>query len=269
MIDHPLFNGDNPDDAKKRKLNIAYINIRVCEPGKKKVTLTNQWEPEELLTPADVLEAVGGNYGAYELIGRGVNHQVVDTQMIVLGAPKGYVPPAPAAAPTNGQPATPSTPMMQAGGLLIPANMDPTTAMIISMMAVQMQQSAASADRQDRQAQFAQQQLTTLMTGMAASQSGLVTGLVGAFAPALISRGGSPGDPTASSNAEAGFLKGIEIMAAMKAGLDEAGSGGKTDWATVTTNIMQSVKSLAEVAKATAAAPAPAPVVPPGGPAAT
>jgi len=270
MIDHPLFNFENPDDAEKRKRNIAYINIMYCEPGKKKITLTNQWEPEELLTPAQVLEAVGGVEGTYELIGRGPKHSVVDRQYLTLGVPKGAARPAQAAAPPAAANAPSpsgvfSTPM-QAGGLLIPSNMDPTTAMIISMMALQNQQNAQNAAAQQQQAQFQMQQIVTMMGASQASTTSLIGTLATAFAPVLASHAGAP--TAAPGSSEAGFLKGIEIMAALKEGVDQAKNGaGQADWGTITSNVLKSFQSLAEVAKTTAsAAPPPAPVVPPGGP---
>jgi hypothetical protein len=251
MIDHPLFNFEDPDDTEKRKRNIAYINIMACEPGKKKITLTNQWEPEELQTPADVLEAVGGVYGTYELIGRGTKHQIMDRQMISLGAPKGHVPPPP---PAPAQPPPPpvvtmaQAPTMQASGIIIPSTMDPNVAMVISMMAMQ-----------NQNAQFNAQ-----------NQTAMITGLATAFAPvigAALSRPGVAGAPGSQQAAESGFLKGIEVMAALKEGVDSANKGPATDWGTVSGQIAQAVKGLVEVARTTAGTPAPAaPVVPPGGP---
>ena len=252
MIDHPLFNSDNPEDVEKRKRNICYINIMVCEPGKKKVTLTNQWEPEELQTPADILEAVGGVGGTYELIGRGQKHQIIDRAMFTLKGPKDHAPPAPAQA--QAQPATPPAvtmapaPTMQAQGIIIPSNMDPNVAMVISMMAMQ-----------NQNAQFNAQ-----------NQTAMITGLATAFAPvigAAMSRPGMAGAPGSQGAAEAGFLKGIEIMAAVREGMDSANKGPATDWGSFSANVVQAVKGLVEVARTTSGSPAPAaPVVPPGGP---
>jgi hypothetical protein len=269
MIDHPLFNSDNPDDKERRKVNIAYINIRSCEPGKKKVTLTNQWEPEELQTPSDVLEAVGNVEGTYELVGRGTKNQVIDTQMITLRAVKSPAQTAAAAAaaamaaaaiqqpPAQPQvPQPPALPLMQAGGIVIPSNMDPTMAMIISMMAFNSQQQAAASQLMMQVMQHNGTQLTTLIGTLAT-----------AFAPVLAGHGNG-GAGAAPGATESGFLKGIEIMAALKEGVDGATKQGTTDWGAVTNNVMNAFQSLAQVAKATAGAPAPAaPVVPPGGPA--
>lgn len=264
MKNHPLFGVDDAEDAPIREKDIRYINIMVVEPGKKKVTLTNQWEPEELLTPMQVLEAVGGVEGTYELIGRGHNHQILGRQYITLKAPKGYVPPfAPPAppAPAEAQPtATVAGGVMQMpGGIIIPSNMDPNMAMIISMIAAQGTQAQAAAERQERAAQFTMQ----MQSQSQDRTMQMIVGLATAIVPAITSRPGAVGVDTGHS--EAGFLKGIEVMAALKEGVDGANKGGATDWGTVATQVAQAVQGLASVAKATAPAAA-APVVPPGGP---
>jgi len=268
MINHPLFNFDNDDDEEKRRKNIAYINVLYCEPGKKKVALTNQWEPEEIQTPAQLLEAVGRVEGTYELIGRNTRHGIVDRQFITLRAPEGSnrgpVPPTPGPMPPPAAPAAAAHPTMQAGGIVIPTNMDPTMAMVVSLIAAQGQQANAQADRQERASQFNMQMMTQMMTGFQTAQTGLMGTLATAFAPILASRGGAPGS---SADTESGFLKGIEVMAALKEGVESANGGGeKTDWSTVTTNIVKSVQALAEVAKTTAPATPVQPIVPPGGP---
>lgn len=269
MINHPLFNLEGEDSKK----DIVFINIRRFLPGNKIETLTNQWEPEQLQTPLDVFEAVGGVEGSYELIGRGGKQQVLARERITIKAPTGYIPPAPPPQqPQQPQQATmgPAVPMMQAGGLAIPANMDPNTAMIISMMAMNNQQANAQllAQRQDaaaaNQNAIAQSQnMMQMMLGMQQNTTALMTGMFGALAPVL---GNRPAGTEGSEAAKSGFLQGIEIMAALKQGVDEAaGKQGTVDWATVSSNIMQGLKSLGEIVKTTAGTPG-QPKVPPGAP---
>ncbi|OHB67436.1 MAG: hypothetical protein A2V70_03770 [Planctomycetes bacterium RBG_13_63_9] len=266
MKNHPLFGVDDAEDAPIRDKDIRYINIMVVEPGKKKVTLTNQWEPEELLTPMQVLEAVGGIEGTYELIGRGHNHQILGRQYITLKAPKGYVPPfAPPAAPLPSAepPVTvhPGGVMTMPGGIVIPANMDPNMAMIISMISAQGTQAQAAAERQERAAQFTMQ----MQSQSQDRTMQMIVGLATALAPVIAGRPSAGGID--AGHTEAGFLKGIEIMAALREGVDGANKAGVTDWGTVATQVAQAVQGLATVAKATAVpAAAAAPVVPPGGP---
>jgi len=270
MIDHPLFNFEDETNTDRRKRNICYINIAQLAQGKKPVTLTNQWEPEQLLTPMDLFEAVGCVEGTYELIGRGQKHQILDRQTINVKAPIGWVPPPnrqPPAPPANPQPnATPAAPpvaMMQAGGIMIPANMDPMVAMVISLIASQGQQANAQLARQDAQAQFAQSQQMQLMLGMSQNTTAMMTGLFTGLAPILSGHGNG----AAPGGTQDGFLKGVEIMAALKEGIDQAKSGGNTDWSVVSTNIAQSIKGLVEVARTTAGTTPPAPPhVPPGAP---
>jgi hypothetical protein len=269
MINHPLFNVDD-DDPERAKKNIHYINIREFKPGNKTETLTNQWEPEQLLTPSDVFMAVG-HEGSFELVGRGPKHQVVDRQYITVKAPAGWQQ-QPGAMPQQsqvpqGQPTVGSTPLMQAGGLLIPSNMDPSVAMIVSMMTMQQAQTQQqmiaqqqSAERQQQLSAQASQNMIQMMLGMQQNTTQLIGSALTSLAPLLVSSR-APGD---SNNAENGFLKGIEIMAAVKEGIDGAGKGPTTDWGAVSGNIMAGIKALAEVAKQTAGAQAAPPVVPPG-----
>jgi hypothetical protein len=269
MINHPLFNVDD-DDPERAKKNIHYINIREFKPGNKTETLTNQWEPEQLLTPGDVFMAVG-HEGSFELVGRGPKHQVVDRQYITVKAPAGWQP-QPGAMPQQpqvqqGQPTVGSTPLMQANGLLIPSNMDPSVAMIVSMMTMQQTQTQQqmiaqqqSAERQQQLSAQASQNMIQMMLGMQQNTTQLIGSALTSLAPLLMSSR-APGD---SNNAENGFLKGIEIMAAVKEGIDGAAKGPTTDWGAVSGNIMAGIKALAEVAKQTAGAQAAPPVVPPG-----
>ena len=286
MKNHPLFN-DSTDDSstaiERQKKEICYINIQQIMPGNKRITLTNQWEAEQLVTPLDVFQAIGEMEGDYELIGRGNHNQIVDRARINVRAPIGWrpgvghplygkqqeqPPPAQAPAPVG----APAGPMMTApGGLLIPANMDPNVAMMISMMALNSQRDAENARQQQQAFQFQSQQMMQIsqqnLQMMQASQqntTNLIGSLVSNLAPLLAARSGGGGS---ESGAETGFVKGVEVMAALKEGVDSAVNKGQTDWAQVAQHVSTGIRGLAEIAKQTAPAAAPAaPVVPPGGP---
>lgn len=267
MINHPLFLIDDETDEKRRSADVKYINIMHVQQGKKPVTLTNQWEPEQLQTPLDVFEAVGEVEGTYELIGRGAKHNILVRQTLNIKAPKDWKPP-PKQEPS--QPAAPApastvaaTPMMQAGNLLIPANMDPMVAMVISLIAAQGQQAQAQLQRADQNSQFQTTQIATMMAQMNSNQTQLMTGMFTALAPLL----GGHANASAGGSTQDGFLKGIEIMAALKEGLDAGNKAGATDWSAVAQHISSAIGSLAQVARETNNAGTPrAPHVPPGGP---
>jgi hypothetical protein len=286
MKNHPLFNDatdDSPTSVDRAKREIVFINIQQILPGNKRITLTNQWEAEQLLTPLDVFEAVGSMEGEYELKARGERNQIVDSMRLNVRAPIGWkppighplygkenqpqAPPAPAPAPTGPATAVP----MQAGGLIIPANMDPMMAMIVSMMALNSQRDQAASAQQMQMAQFQMQQMVAMNAASGqqiissnANMTNLIGTLATAFAPVFANRGGVVGS---ESGAETGFVKGIEIMAALKEGVDSASKAGQTDWAVFAQHVAAGIKGLADVAKATAPVAAPAgPVVPPGGP---
>jgi hypothetical protein len=270
MQNHPLFNTDK---------NIEFLNIRHATGSNKWDTLTDQWQPEQIQTPLDLFEAVGQVEGRYELIGRGKNHAVVERVELNIKAPIGFcanpqqqaVPTPQAQQQQSGSPGMMTAP----GGLLIPANIDPSMAMVISMMALGSQQSAANQQQMQQMMQHSSTQLVTMMQAnqqaqMQASQNTmqLVGQIASTVVPALMNRGVGGDVAGAQGAAEAGFIKGVEVLAAMREGVDKATSAGTTDWSAVSANIMQGLRSLSEIAKATAA-PAPAaapPVVPPGGP---
>lgn len=264
MKDHPLFN-DDPNDTERRSRNIDFINIHQWVNGKK-TTLHMQWEPEDLMTIADVYAAVGE--GHFELVGReNERKRVVDRTALIIKPPRSNgqsTTPngAPASTqPQSGQqpaaPAAPAVPVMNLGNIQIPPNMDPNMVMMLVMLNTQQQQSEAAA--RSHQAQIAAQRedsrmfmqaQTQLMASLTTSTSQMVVGLLqglGSFMPK--SAGGSEG------TAEA-FIKGIETMTELHAGIKEGQDAGKpTDWNTVSGNIVAGIKTLREVAALSNAAP--------------
>lgn len=282
MKNHPLFNDetdDSPEAVRRRDREIVFINIQQILPGNKRITLTNQWEAEQLQSPLDVFEAVGQMEGEYELKARGTRNQIVDAVRLNVRAPIGWTPPVghplygkqqqqheqPQPAPAPVSAAQPTSVPMQAGGLIIPANMDPNMAMIVSMMALNSQRDQENARQNMQMAQFQMQQMVAMMGASSNTMTTLIGTLATAFAPVLASRPGAVGG--SETGAETGFVKGIEVMAALKEGVDSATKAGQTDWSQFAAHVAAGIKGLAEVAKATAPASAPAaPVVPPGGP---
>ena len=270
MKDHPLFN-DDPNDIERRERDIGFINI-VEFDGSKKTTLPNQWEPEELQTAEDVYNAVGGP-GRFELVGRDVKtKRVVDRCLIILKAKNGTnaaQPPAPAAQPEERPRSSASQPVIQAGGMVIPAGMDPSLAMVLSLVASQNQQSQAmlAAQREDNKNYMAQQ--VQLMLGMTNANTQLVTGLVSGLTQAFSGRPGQQGG--GSDNAAEAFIKGVETMVQLHAGMKEGEQDGKpaepNNWTQISQNIVESIRGIRDVAQFTnAAAGAVAPQVPPAGP---
>lgn len=263
MLNHPLFNTES--DPDRARLDIDYINIRRFVGNGKSQMLTNQWDPEQLQTPLDVFNAVGQIEGRYELIGRNRQNRIVDREMLNITAPIGFqAPPKPPEVPqpsaVPGVPTPQAVPMMSAGGLLIPSTMDPNMAMMISMMTLQSQQTQAMMQQSRQDAQNASNQLMQMFLAMQNNSSSVMQTAITALGPLLANRGAGG---EASGGTQEGFLKGIEIMAAIKEGIDGAQKPGvATDWAAVSQNIVGGIKSLAEIAKATSTA-APTPMVPP------
>lgn len=267
MINHPLFN-ENDGDEERASRDIGYINIRQFV-GSKPVTLTNQWDPEELQTSEDLFNAVGA--GKFELIGRhALTKRVVDRVVIEIQPAKGVAAPTPQAQqqqPHQGwqapdphqqqqqQQPTPQ-PNMVAGGIVIPPGMDPSMAMIITMITASTQTTNQMMMAQREDARFSMQQLTTMMLGFTESQARMVTGLVSGLA-------GRPPGGAGSESTEA-FLKGVELMADIKAGVSE-GSGEQkpTGWSEIAQNIAESLRAVRDIATLTSTTPAAA-VVPPG-----
>lgn len=262
MKDHPLFN-DDPNDTERRSRNIDFINVHQWINGKKQ-TLHMQWEPEDLLTIADVYAAVGE--GHFELVGReNEKKRVVDRTALIIkpprsngqsAAPNGTAtqpqqPGAPAA------PAAPAVPVMNLGNIQIPPNMDPNMVMMLVMLNTQQQQSDAA--QRSHQAQIAAQRedsrlfmqaQTQLMIGLANSSAQMLTGLIqgiGSFIP----KGAAGSEGTAEA-----FIKGIETMTELHAGIKEGQDAGKPmDWNTVSGNIVAGIKTLKEVAALSNAPP--------------
>lgn len=273
MRDHPLFN-DDPNDTDRRTRSIDFINIHQWINGKKQA-VPNQWEAEELLTIADVFAAVGE--GQFELVGReNEKKRVVDRVALTIKAPRGSAAatgngaqpaqqPQPAAAAA---PAVTAIPMMQVGNIQIPPGMDSNMVMMLVMLNAQQQQSVMqqntmtaqmAAQREDSR-NFMQVQ-NQLMLGLTQSTASMVTGLLQGIG-SLIPRGSNGG---AEGTADA-FIKGIETMTELHAGIKEGTEAGKpTDWKEVTGNIVTGIKALKDVAAITNSAPA-GPVVPPGVP---
>jgi hypothetical protein len=270
MQNHPLFNSDN--DPERAKFDIEYINIRRFTGSGKSEMLTNQWDPEQLQTPLDVFNAVGQVEGRYELIGRNRQNRVVDRETITIKAPVGFqAPAAPEAPQPQTTPTAPSphqaVPVMQAGGMLIPSTMDPNMAMMISMMTLQNQQMQAqmNAARQDSQA--ASQAMMQLFVATQNNSSSLMATAIQALAPLLAQRPATVAGGGAET--ENGFLKGIEVMAAIKEGIDGAGKpGSMTDWAAVSQNIVGGLKALSDITRNSGVIAGgnvpPVPPIPPG-----
>lgn len=257
MKDHPLFN-DDPNDTERRSRNIDFINIHQFVNGKRQI-IPNQFEADQLLTVADVFEHVGA--GNFELIGRENDRKrVVDRSMLTIKPLPGTQATSTTAPRTETTP-TPVTPnpVMNLGNIQIPPGMDPTMSMMLVLMHTSQQQMAAmlAAQRADSQAFMAAQQ--QLMLGLASNNTNLITGLLSGIG-SMVS-GGSGGSST-DRTAEA-FIKGIETMTDLHAGIQEGQEGGKpTDWATVSSNIVQGIRTLKDVAAITNAPIAPTVSVP-------
>lgn len=263
MINHPLFN-ENDGNEDRAARDIGYINIRQFE-GSRAVTLPNQWDPEQLQTIEDLYEAVG--VGRFELIGRhAVTKRVVDRVMIEIKLPKGSPPPPEQQQqqqqrwqPPEPQQAQQIAPTMVAGGVQIPPGMDPQLAMIVTMLTTSQQTTNAMIMGQREDARFHSAQQTELMLGFTRAQADMITGLVGALAG---NKAGGTGESTEA------FLKGVELMADIKAGMRE-GEGGDPEktpgWGEIAKNIAESLRAVKDIATITSSAPA-APVIDPGVP---
>jgi hypothetical protein len=265
MIDHPLFVDDESSD-EKRSRDIGYINIYQFENGRR-VALTDQWDPDQLQTVADIYNAVGA--GHFELVGRHAkSHKIVDRAIHIVKAPRGAE-----TGPTTSrveqqsqqsqqsQPQPMAPPTMQIGGMQIPPGTDPQTAMILAMMHTTSAQNALQLQAMREDARFHGEQLTQLMLGFTQANGQMVTGLAQAFS------GRANGQGTDGGAAE-GFIKGVETMANLAAGMREGGGDEPkpTAWGDVTKNIAESLRAMSELAKVTATGGAPPPVVPPGEP---
>lgn len=271
MIDHPLFN-DDPEDKDRRQRDIGFIQIVQFKAGKR-VQLTGTWTAEELQTVDDLFAAVGP--GKFELTGRSNNnHRIVDKVMIEIAQPRSGPEEPQFQAPQGGQrqwqppeppqpqkpPEPPPNAMRIGDGVTIPAGMDPNMAMFAMMVQSQAQTSerALLAAREDARANS--RTMSEMFVGFMNAQGQMVTGLAQAFA----GRGGGGG---AAGGQEEGFLKGIETMAQLSAGLNEGREDGKpTDWASVVQNIATGLRSISSIANATGAGVPVDPVIPPGEP---
>jgi|WetSurMetagenome_2_1015567.scaffolds.fasta_scaffold56821_2 hypothetical protein len=264
MINHPLFNEDDTNEERASR-DIGYINIRQFE-GSRSVMLVGQWEPAELQSTEDVYNAVGA--GHFELIGRHARtKRIIDRVLMTIKVPR-----AAGSAPEpepRGQPRQPpeppapviqQPPMMQAGSIVIPPGMDPQTV----MMVLSSQQNAALLQAQREESRFNASQLTQIMVGFTNAQTQMVTGLVSGLAGMM-----GHTQPQGGANGTVdGFLKGIEIMADLKAGMKEGAEneGKPTQWNEVTRNIADGIRNIVEVAKVAQATAPSGPVVPPGTP---
>lgn len=261
MINHPLFNEDD-DNEERASRDIGYINIRQFE-GSRGVMLTGQWEPDELMTHDDVYNAVG--VGHFELIGRhSRTKKIVDRVLITIKIPRAPGSPAEPeqrAAPRpqfEQQPAIPMPPAMQAGTISIPPGMDPQTVLMVLNQQAQMAQ--LQAQRED--SRFHSESQTRLMIGLTQSMAQMTTGL----AAALGGRA-APAESTGAGVVD-GFLKGIEIMADLKAGMKEGEEAAEkpSDWGQITANIAEGIRNIAQVAKIANVVTPVDPIVPPGVP---
>lgn len=268
MKDHPLFN-DDPNDTERRSRNIDFININqwsTNQHGGKKQSLNVQFEAADMLTVSDVFEAVGE--GQFELVGReNEKKRVVDRVAITIKRPGNAQPTTNGTQAQQAQQAAqqpvasplPSVPTMNLGTMQIPSGMDPNMAMILAMFHTSAQQTAGQLAAQREDARTYMQAQTQLMIGMANSNAQLITGLLQGIGQMV-----RPTGVGAEGTAEA-FIKGIETMTELHAGIKEGQESGKpTDWTTVSGNIVAGIKTLKEVAAITSTPGAP--VVPPGGP---
>ncbi len=272
MKAHPLFERAD-GDTENADRDIEIIQIRAFPKGEKSFMFANQWDPEQLLTPQDLLNAVGE--GEFELIGRG-GGRVVDRAKISVrraGNQEQYRDPVPPAAPPAAppSPAPNGIPMLQVGGMQIPPNVDPTMVLILGMIQAQQASAERNAATQREDSKFYSQQLSTMMIENQRTLAQMVTGLTSALAGRA---GGGDGGGAAD-----GFIKGVETMVSLTEGMRE-GSGKteapKTDFGEVVKNIATSlgtIKDLAHIANpssASVASPVAADaeaVIPPGEPA--
>lgn len=262
MKDHPLFN-DDPDNHDRRSRDIGYINI-VKYNGTRKQALPNQFEPEAIMTIDDVYQQVGA--GRFELIGRdSIKKYIVDRVMLEITDADGNMPNVVTAAQNAQQPAAPQQPQQQyqqpaapqafppiptaqGSGISIPAGTDPNTALLLVFMQIQSENQKMAREDARAQAQLQMQLATNNMQTMAT----LVTAMSGRAAPT-----------GADSSAES-LLKGVELMSNLYAGMNEGGVGGgkpPVNWGEVSMNIAQSIKGIADLAKATSGGSGP--VIPP------
>lgn len=257
MKDHPLFN-DDENDIERRARDIGFINIHEFKGGKR-VTLPQQYEPEELTTAECVFNAVG--YGRFELVGRdSQTKRVVDRVLINLDPPKGEAAPPkradPPASPPPAAAAPAPFPAMQVGGMVVPANMDPSLAMFLAMATNQTQMLAQMLVAQREDSKIAMASNVQLMLGMSENTTRLITGLAGAL-------GGRPnGGPEGAAEA---FIKGVETMGSLMQGVKEGNAeteGKPTDWGEIAKSVVESVKTIRDISQMSATG-AP-PVVPPG-----
>lgn len=264
MKNHPLFN-DDPENVERTSRDIGYINI-VKFNGPRRQNLPNQWEPESLLTIEDVFNAVGP--GRFELIGRDIiKKYIVDRVMIEITDTEGKIPtnepsrdekqaPTPQfqqAPPQQHSPVYPPIPTAQGSGVQIPAGTDPTTALMLIFMQTQMEAQKQAREDSRFAAQLQMQSMQLNMQTMAQ----MVTALGGRQSP-----GGA--DNSADS-----LMKGVELMSNLYAGINEGGGVGPkapVDWGTVTTNIAQSIRGLADLAKVSTGPGGNTPIIPPGDP---
>jgi len=269
MKNHPLFN-DDPDNLDRMSRDIGFINIYEFQ-GSKRVALTNQWDPEELQTLEDVYAAVGA--GNFELVGRdALNKRIVDRQMIALKSPRGAAPEKPqseepqrAYRPEPVAPAQPSQPMMQGGGFSIPSGMDPTMAMFLMLTQSQSQQAQAQLQAQREDARAANATMAQLFGLFTQSQASMVTGLASALGG---NRGGSGSGEVGAADA---FMKGVEtmgsLMAGVKEGAAEANEEKPLNLGDIAKNIAESLGAVRDISR-TASGMTGAPIEPgiPAGP---
>lgn len=272
MKDHPLFNED-PNDTERRSREIDFINIYQFVNGKR-TAISSEWEAEQLQTIADVFEAVGE--GNFELVGReNQRKRVVDRVLVNIKAPRGAAPTpsqssrSDASNPAAQQPpaaaASPGIPTMQIGAMAIPAGMDPTTAMMLALFHTSEQRNAAQLQAQREDSRLYIQQQTNLMIEFSKANASLLGSLVSGLAQ--FAGHGPAASPGVTEIAANSFIKGVEVITDLKAGIAE-GSGAQsapTDWSTVSANIVQGLRTLKDVAAVANAPPGVPPGVPTGG----
>jgi hypothetical protein len=280
---HPLFcelddpENPTPEEIEKQGRDIGYIQIYRFN-GHKREAIIGQHAPDAIITIEDLVKIAG--WGDFELVGRDLKTGQVrlrqrvtiakpnDPNEAARSQPNGYgqqqQPPNPYAPQQQPMPpaAFAQTPTQPQTGMFagMPMPQDPMTAMMMMMFTLTNQQMMAQ--REDSKAFMQMQQSNSQQHGQV---------LVETFKVLANTMAGRPPEPASSSAGmfEA-FQKGVELTTEFAQGVREGqeqagGNSTPLDYSAITTNILQSLKTVAEIAKVTASGQ-PAPVIPEGGP---
>jgi hypothetical protein len=251
MKDHPLFCDDDSENAGK---DIRFINA-VKFIGNKRMSLSDQWEPQDLMTIQQVYDAIGP--GDFELVGRDATGKAVARARIAMEPKKGEPPQMPKE-PTPAAPVAPSPApanVMQFGATSIPVGSDPTTAF-------QNNAQNAAAQREDSRHQLA---MTVQMFGeFSKAQVNLVNGMFAALA------GSQRGTGDVGERAVDLVLKGVELATGLREGAEDAKvkppeepQEKPMDWTATTQNVVESLKVVRDIASLGGIGSGSSPVIPP------